>query len=133
MRLFEYSEESLLATIPTMLAFPNLNDVYAAWKDRLESRQAHVRLKTEVTQVVERKNGRIVLKCKRAEDESGESETLAFDELILATDADSSLKILGKEASWMERKVLGNVKYFYDVSITHHDREYMKQVRHRFF
>ena len=115
-----------------MLAFPSLNDVYAAWKDRLEARGAHVRLKTEVTQIVERKSGRVVLKCRRAGDESAEGETLTFDELILAADADSSLKILGKEASWMERKVLGNVKYFYDVSITHHDREYMEKVRSQF-
>lgn len=33
-----------------------------------------------------------------------------FDELIMACDADACVKILGKEASWLERKVLGNVK-----------------------
>ena len=111
-----------------MLAFPNLNDVYAAWKERLETCGAHVRLKTEVTQIVERKKGRVTLKCRPADGSDEGCETLVFDELILAADADSSLKILGKEASWLERKVLGNVKYFYDVSITHHDREYMEKV-----
>lgn len=52
-----------------------------------------------------------------------------FDELILAVDADSCLKILGKQASWMEKKVLGNVKYLYDVTITHNDHDYMRKVR----
>ena len=33
-----------------------------------------------------------------------------FDELIMAADADSTLKILGENASWLERKILGNVK-----------------------
>lgn len=54
---------------------------------------------------------------------------LTFDEIILAADADSSLRMLGSEATWMERKVLGNVKYFYDISVTHHDRKYMEKVR----
>ncbi|KZP21796.1 hypothetical protein FIBSPDRAFT_860184 [Athelia psychrophila] len=33
-----------------------------------------------------------------------------FDELVLAVDADAALKILGKHASWNERRVLGDVK-----------------------
>ena len=52
----------------------------------------------------------------------------AFDELILATDATSALELLGKEATWKERMVLGNVKYLYDVTITHNDVDYMNKV-----
>lgn len=44
------------------------------------------------------------------------------------TDADAALKLLGKNATWMERNVLGSVKYLYDVTITHHDLEYMQKV-----
>ena len=55
--------------------------------------------------------------------------TAAFDELVLAVDADEALKLLGKEATWRERRVLGNVKYLYDVTITHNDLDYMKKVR----
>ncbi len=51
-----------------------------------------------------------------------------FDELILAIDADSALNLLGKEATWKERMVLGNVKYLYDVTITHNDLDYMNKV-----
>jgi predicted NAD/FAD-binding protein len=36
-----------------------------------------------------------------------------FDELILAVNADAALKILGKNASWKEIQVLGNVKVWY--------------------
>ena len=54
--------------------------------------------------------------------------TAHFDQLILAIDADSSLKLLDKQASWKEKRVLGNVKYLYDVTITHNDLEYMKKV-----
>lgn len=53
----------------------------------------------------------------------------AFDELILAVDADSALKLLGKEATWKERMVLGSVKYLHDITITHNDLNYMNKVR----
>jgi predicted NAD/FAD-binding protein len=53
-----------------------------------------------------------------------------FDEVIFACDADSALKILQRERqeTWWEKKVLGNVKYKWDVTITHGDIEYMKKV-----
>lgn len=57
-----------------------------------------------------------------------ELQTAFFDEIILAIDADSALHLLGKEATWMERRVLGSVKYLYDVTITHNDVDYMKKV-----
>ncbi|KAH8108787.1 FAD/NAD-binding domain-containing protein [Phellopilus nigrolimitatus] len=126
MSLFEYSPDSLLADIPPMLAFPNLHDFYAVWQAHIEARGAHVCLGTEVMHVLERKKGGVVLKSKRtdaAEDEQGDAER--FDEVVFAADADSCLKILGDQATWKEKKILGNVKYFYDISVTHYDREYM--------
>ena len=57
-----------------------------------------------------------------------EPQTAYFDHIILAIDADSCLKLLGKEASFLEKRVLGNVKYLYDVTITHNDLAYMKKV-----
>lgn len=59
-------------------------------------------------------------------------QTAHFDQLILAIDADSCLKLLRNEASFLERRVLGNVKYLYDVTITHNDLSYMKKVRRLF-
>ncbi|EKM53924.1 uncharacterized protein PHACADRAFT_257431 [Phanerochaete carnosa HHB-10118-sp] len=58
-----------------------------------------------------------------------EPQTACFDQIILAIDADSCLKLLGKGSTFMERRVLGNVKYLYDVTITHNDLAYMRKVR----
>ncbi len=55
-------------------------------------------------------------------------QTAYFDQIILAIDADSCLKLLRNEATFMEKRVLGNVKYLYDVTITHNDLQYMKKV-----
>lgn len=52
-----------------------------------------------------------------------------FDQIIMAIDADSCLKLLRSEATFFERRVLGNVKYLYDVTVTHNDLAYMKKVR----
>ena len=113
-----------------MRAFPNLHDVYEAWRKYLEDKGVTVRLSTEVTEVVERKNGRVTLKVRKIDDDSALDglETVEFDEMIMAIDADSAVKVLGKQASWKERKILGNVKYFWDISVTHYDKEYMDKV-----
>lgn len=69
----------------------------------------------------------------RSEIEEPEPKLETFDELILACDADTSLKLLKARGaagpSWMEGKVLGNVKYLWDVTITHNDADYMRKVR----
>lgn len=50
-----------------------------------------------------------------------------FDDLILACPANVSLQILGDNATFWERRVLGSVEYFDDLSVTHCDEEYMKK------
>ena len=55
-------------------------------------------------------------------------QTAKFDSLILATDADNAITILGKQASQMGRRVLGGVKYLHDPTITHIDADYMNKV-----
>ncbi|CCM00268.1 uncharacterized protein FIBRA_02298 [Fibroporia radiculosa] len=135
MRLFEYSEKSLLASIPTMLAFPKLHDVYQAWKDEIVSRgNVTFKLNHEVLEVVSRHTSRaspsgpVHIKYKSAyQGLESSSQEAFFDELILAIDADSCLQLLGKEATWLENRILGNVKYLYDVTITHNDLEYMQK------
>ncbi|KAJ3554515.1 hypothetical protein NM688_g3070 [Phlebia brevispora] len=133
MRLFEYNDKSLLASIPTMLAFPKLHDCYQAWKEETMSRgNVTFKLNHEVMHILSRKSkskdGSIEIEYK-VDNASLESalQTARFDHIILAVDADSCLKLLGKEASWLERRVLGNVKYLYDVTITHNDLAYMKK------
>ncbi|KAG8707621.1 hypothetical protein FRC09_001729 [Ceratobasidium sp. 395] len=129
MKLFEFDEKSLLASIPEMFAFPRLGEVYGAWKKDIEGTGcATFKLGVEVKQVIQRKNrknGGVVVEY--AEGEGEELKTATFDELVMAVDADAALKILGKSVSWMERQVLGSVKYLYDVTITHNDLDYMNK------
>ncbi|OBZ68035.1 hypothetical protein A0H81_11835 [Grifola frondosa] len=132
MRLFEYDEKSLLASIPTMLAFPKLHDVYQAWKAEIASRgNVSFKLNHEVLQIISRTSrtsGPVQIEYKISVGNLETKPQVAdFDELILAVDADSALKLLGKNASWLERKVLGSVKYLYDVTITHNDLDYMNK------
>lgn len=73
--------------------------------------------------------GPVQIEYKASEgDLEGAIQTASFDELILAIDADSALRLLSRQASWFEKRVLGSVKYLYDVTITHSDLDYMKKV-----
>ncbi|KAI0074371.1 FAD/NAD(P)-binding domain-containing protein [Panus rudis PR-1116 ss-1] len=136
MRLFEYDEKSLLASIPTMLAFPKLRDVYEAWKKETETtgnttfkfNHEVLQIKSRNAKLSDQTTGPVQIEYIVSEgDLHTAPQTACFDELILAIDADSALKVLGKEASWMEKRVLGSVKYLYDVTITHNDLDYMKK------
>uniref|UniRef100_A0A7S0P1X8 Amine oxidase domain-containing protein n=2 Tax=Calcidiscus leptoporus TaxID=127549 RepID=A0A7S0P1X8_9EUKA len=51
---------------------------------------------------------------------------LEFDELILAVPANAALRLLG-DPSRAERRVLGSVEYFEDLSVTHTDEAYMRR------
>lgn len=147
MALFEFSPEQFLAEIPEMRAFPQLSSVYRAWQTECESRgNVSFSLKTEVVSVDrsyhwrDEKSGtkKQGVKIKVRETEGvgldqlvkgpGKEREEVFDEMIVACDADAALKILGKDASWMEKKVLGNVKYLWDVTTTHNDFDYMQKV-----
>ncbi|PWN21575.1 nucleotide-binding domain-containing protein [Microstroma glucosiphilum] len=131
MRLFEFSEESLLASVPKMMSFPELSRLYGAWRRKVEE-NGNVRVETsrEVFEIyrgtneAKQKGGNILAKSRIAD-----VREEVFDELIMACDADSALKILqaGSGPSWKEKKVLGNVKYKWDITVTHNDMDYMKK------
>lgn len=128
MRLFEFSPESFLASVPHMKAFPELARVYGEWKNKVSvNGNVTVESDCEVTSIerntkaAKDKGGNILASIK-----GGEREEV-FDELIFACDADSVLKILdaGSGTTWKERKILGNVLYKWDITVTHHDWDYM--------
>jgi predicted NAD/FAD-binding protein len=97
------------------------------WQHKTEqSGNVTFRLGHTVIRVVSRTKKGTVLEYRLPS--SGELRTAEFDSLILATDADSALTILGKEASRMERRVLGGVKYLHDLTVTHTDTDYMRKV-----
>lgn len=143
MRLFEFSEESLLASVPSMMAFPELSRVYGAWRTKCEETgNTKIETSREVysiqrgTKEAERKGGHILVRSRRVDKEGkplqgtdSEDREESFDELIVACDADSALKILenGSGPTWKERKILGNVLYKWDITVTHNDYDYMKK------
>ncbi|KAK2459902.1 hypothetical protein APHAL10511_008102 [Amanita phalloides] len=140
MRLFEYSPDTFLASIPKMKAFPCLSMLYDKWKSFVEEQgqgSVQVVLEREVMRIKRhsRSAGAIEVWSRPTKgtnneqevESPGEEELETFDEIVLCCDADSALKILGEDAGWLERRVLGNVKYLWDVTVTHNDLEYMEK------
>ena len=120
---FEYSSETFLSTVPKMRSFPRLSSIYSTWKDLIESEShpaVQVIVNREVTRV-KRHSGRrgsieVWSRKTNGTDNNqdivnpGEEEMKVFDEIIFCTDAEAALKILGDGVSWLERRILGNVK-----------------------
>ncbi|UZJ56751.1 hypothetical protein CBS101457_006071 [Exobasidium rhododendri] len=128
MRLFEFSEESFLASVPPMKAFPELSRVYGEWKKKaISTGNVVIESDCEVssiernTKAARVKGGNVLATIK------GGERVEVFDEVIFACDADSALKILeaGSGPTWKEKKILGNVLYKWDVTVTHNDYDYM--------
>jgi hypothetical protein len=104
-----------------------LSDTYAVWQHKAEQAgNVTFLLGHPVIHIISRTKKRTVLEYRILS--SGELRTAGFDSLILATDAASALTILGKQASWLERQVLGGVKYLHDLTVTHMDPDYMRKV-----
>lgn len=108
-----------------MRAFPRLSEVYSTWKSRLENIGVRFMLEIQATSIKRRKDGVIltVQSVKNSNtlhegEELGDVSQLKFDEVIFACDADTALKVLGESATFMERKILGNVKVC--SSVYHH-------------
>jgi len=55
------------------------------------------------------------------------AKVLEFDEVIMCCPANVSRDILGSAANFWERQVLSSVQYFFDLTVTHTDTEYMKR------
>lgn len=131
MKLWEYDPDTLLPNLPSMFTFPNLGCFYQDWTIDLRSKGVNVRLNTPV-EIIERSNARVVLKVGKNDAQNGtsssESPTEIFDELVLCCPADEAKKILGGNASWREKYVLGGVKFFNDITITHSDSKYFQQI-----
>ncbi|KAI7841052.1 hypothetical protein COHA_005280 [Chlorella ohadii] len=116
LRLFQYSPNRLLDEVPTMFAFPKLSTIFGTIADRIP---ATVRTGMRVASVQRSSAGVTVM------DESG--KTAQFDEVVFACGAEEAKRMLGADASWLERRLLGNVRYFNDLIVTHEDEEYMRR------
>ncbi|KAF3937891.1 hypothetical protein ABW19_dt0208806 [Dactylella cylindrospora] len=114
---------------PAMVVFPNLSEFYEKWRQLLLERGVDVRLNTEVVKVVERSKRGVKVAIRRRTgydtEENSEEAIEEFDEIVFACLADTAKRILGKQASWRERFVLGRTKWSDDVTVTHWDSDFM--------
>jgi predicted NAD/FAD-binding protein len=120
LRLFDYSPERLLSTAPEMFAFQTLGDMYETMAKKLRGAGVDVSLSRPVSTIERRPGspeGEVV-----ATDASG--KTVRFDKVIFACDAETALRLL-KDPTYWEKKTLGAVRYYDDVTITHCDSKYM--------
>ena len=115
LRIFDYDTSLLLSQQPKMFAFQNLGAIY---KSLSASMGRNMFFQRSAQRVKRTDNGVEVT------DEN--SVTEVYDYVIYACDAETVLKIT-EDSSWMERKVLGAVQYFDDVTVTHTDEKYIKK------
>ncbi|KAJ4469240.1 FAD/NAD(P)-binding domain-containing protein [Lentinula aciculospora] len=150
---YPVDRKMLSSNLPPMVVFPEATAVYADWKDNLEKKGVSIRLNTQVKQVLSRSKEdgvrvSITKKMKlnapsfpfvnasdleqgaeQADNAAIKEEFLeeTYDEIVLCMLADTAKQILGKEARWIEKKVLGGTKWSDDVTVTHNDLDYMKK------
>ncbi|CAL3965959.1 hypothetical protein PZA11_002770 [Diplocarpon coronariae] len=133
MKLWDYDPETLLPNLPTMVTFPNLHNFYEDWRKDLESKGVVIRLRTEVTEIVQRNHHGVILNARPCPTNAGTeeatepSEAETFDELVMCVLADDALRLLGNTISRKERFVLGGASFYDDITITHSDSNYFKK------
>lgn len=101
-----------------MRSFPRLSLLYSTWSSVIQaSGNVKIRNLHEVTSV-KRTSRDVKITYREVDDVNNEQQVVGpkedqeaiFDQIIFCADASATLKVLGKDASWMERKVLGNVR-----------------------
>ncbi|KAJ5097857.1 hypothetical protein N7532_004858 [Penicillium argentinense] len=130
MRLWDYDPDTLLPNLPLMYTFPNLGSFYCDWASDLGSKGVDIRLNTLVA-ILERKTKGIIIQTTPNDPHSqppGEPLTETFDELVFCCPADEAKKLLDRHATWREKYVLGGVKFFNDITITHFDSTYFQSI-----
>ncbi|KAK4531703.1 hypothetical protein CCYA_CCYA09G2560 [Cyanidiococcus yangmingshanensis] len=115
MRLFAYDPDLLLSSQPLMFAFDALEQIYTSMLQQPSIER--VCYGREACSIEPQSDGVWVTDQRQLREH--------FDQVILATDAETCLQLLGSRASFMERHVLGQVRYYHDVTVTHTDEEYM--------
>ncbi|GAA5827196.1 hypothetical protein JCM11251_001165 [Rhodosporidiobolus azoricus] len=135
---YPVDDKSLSSHKPPMVVFPEESKFYDDWRKNLESRGVNVRLNTEVGTILERssKGVKLTTRPRRPQpdhhnpndaDHDLPETTEEYDELVLCVLADTAKKMLGKKAGFIEGRVLGNTKWSDDITVTHHDLDYIKK------
>ena len=113
-----------------MVVFPEESKFYTQWQHDMESRGVTVRLNTEIVAIPERSKDRVrvQLRGRRPQPDHhnpvGADQDLpvteeTYDEIVLCVLADTAKRLLGKTATFMEKKVLGMTKWSDDITVTH--------------
>ncbi|KAF5391075.1 hypothetical protein D9757_003111 [Collybiopsis confluens] len=140
--------QMLTSNLPPMVVFPEASAIYADWKTSLENKGVSVRLGTQVKEVLSRSKHegvRVAIGSRKPDDTTtdnasdsegltkpshetvGQDTVETFDEIVFCVLADTAIRILGDQARWIEKKVLGWTKWSDDVTVTHDDLDYMKK------
>ncbi|KAJ5894887.1 hypothetical protein N7495_006578 [Penicillium taxi] len=131
MKLWDYDPDTLLPNLPTMYTFPNLGDFYEDWAKDLRAKGVKMRLNSTVT-ILKRDSKDIILDIQSKDNDhdqrSSHPSAEIFDELVFCCPADQAKRLLGQHATWRERYVLGGVKFFNDITITHSDSSYFQSI-----
>jgi hypothetical protein len=127
MKLWDYDPHTLLPNLPTMVTFDHLHEFYRTWRVDLESKGVTIRTGTEVQEVLSRSDKDGVRLLVRGADDEQQGKEEAYDDMVLCTLADESLRILGRTATWRERFVLGGAAFYDDLTVTHSDADYFNR------
>lgn len=142
---FPASKDTVVENKPPMVVFPNFSEFYETWRKDLVSQGVTVRLSTELTEIVHRSKAKGVTVRLRSRtpvsdghnpngaDQDVPVQEEHYDELVLCCLADTAKKVLGRTATWKEKKVLGSAKFSDDITITHNDSAYMKKHYENFY
>ena len=126
MKLWDYSDKTLLPNLPKMFTFPKLGDFYAAWANNLRKQGIKIRTGHELVSILSRSSSGVVVQTRPTGAE-GHEVTDSYDELVLAVLADDAKRLLGEKARFLEKRVLGSAKFFEDITVTHNDLEYFEK------
>ncbi|KAF4509457.1 hypothetical protein G6O67_003630 [Ophiocordyceps sinensis] len=125
MKLWDYDPVTLLPNLPTMFTFDHLDEFYHTWRQHLESKGVVIRTNTELSEVLSRSDAGVKLRVRDVT--TGTTTEEAFDDMVLCVLADDSLRILGKQATWREKLVLGGAAFYDDMTVTHTDQKYFEK------
>ncbi|KKZ68103.1 hypothetical protein EMCG_06213 [[Emmonsia] crescens] len=136
MKVWDYDPVSFVPNLPSMFTFPNMRLFYRDWAIGLCSKGVTIRLNTEVIRIIRRDRDGIAVETTQANsdaqsDSLGRSHsnvTEGFDKLVLCIPGDGASLLLGKLATWKEKFVLGGIKMFNRLTITHSDSAYIREL-----
>ncbi|WEW61928.1 hypothetical protein PRK78_007428 [Emydomyces testavorans] len=132
MRVWDYDPVGFIPPRPPLFAFPNLARFYQDWATGLREKGVTIRPNTQAISVIQRNERGIIVETRHIDEDPRVTEeryhdrsiTEEFDKLVFCVPGDEAKRLLGKTATWKEKAILGGIKYYDDVTVTHCDHNY---------